>query len=125
MRALTTLPGSSDSIRLDEIHEPDASGGQVLVETLAIGICGTDREIIDGLYGSPPPGEERLILGHESLGRVLEAPADSSLALGDLVVGIVRRPDPVRAPELLATARSLADRELHLLHQRPVVGRRS
>jgi threonine dehydrogenase-like Zn-dependent dehydrogenase len=35
------------------------------------------------------------VLGHESLGRVVEAPADSPVAPGDLVVGIVRRPDPV------------------------------
>ena len=28
-----------------------------------------------GEYGWAPPGEERLVLGHESLGRVLEAPA--------------------------------------------------
>ena len=35
-------------------------------------MCGTDREIMDGEYGWAPPGEERLMLGHESLGRVLE-----------------------------------------------------
>ncbi|MEJ7756736.1 MAG: trehalase-like domain-containing protein [Nocardioidaceae bacterium] len=35
------------------------------------------------------------MLGHESVGRVLEAPVDSDLSEGDLVVGIVRRPDPV------------------------------
>ncbi|HQU27000.1 MAG TPA: zinc-binding dehydrogenase, partial [Acidimicrobiales bacterium] len=38
---------------------------------------------------------ERLVLGHESLGRVLEAPDGGPVAVGDLVVGIVRRPDPV------------------------------
>jgi threonine dehydrogenase-like Zn-dependent dehydrogenase len=35
------------------------------------------------------------VLGHESLGRVLDAPAGCPVAQGDLVVGIVRRPDPV------------------------------
>ena len=35
------------------------------------------------------------MLGHESLGRVRECPAGSGLSPGDLVVGIVRRPDPV------------------------------
>lgn len=62
---------------------------------MAIGVCGTDKEIVRGDYGWAPPGRDRLILGHESLGRVLEAPAGSELAEGDLVAGVVRRPDPV------------------------------
>jgi len=70
----------------------------VLVRTRLIGICGTDAEIaIDG-FGAPPPGEKRIVLGHESLGEVLEAPEGSGLTPGDLVVGIVRRPDPVPCP---------------------------
>jgi len=67
----------------------------VLVETLAVGVCGTDLEIISGAYGWAPPGHDRLVLGHESLGRVLDAPAGAAVVAGDLVVGIVRRPDPV------------------------------
>lgn len=94
MRAITVDPGTANSVRLDEVAEPDPAEGPVLVETLAVGICGTDREIIAGEHGQPPPGRDRLVLGHESLGRVIEAPADSGLAVGDLVVGIVRRPDP-------------------------------
>lgn len=69
--------------------------GDVLVETLAVGVCGTDGEILDGLHGLPPPGRERLILGHESVGRVVLAPEDGRFTAGDLVVGIVRKPDPV------------------------------
>jgi glucose 1-dehydrogenase len=95
MRALTIVPGKPDSVRLDSVPEPPAEEGRVLVETLAVGICGTDREIVAGLYGRAPPGKERLILGHESLGRVVDAPAGSGIEKGDLVVGIVRRPDPV------------------------------
>jgi glucose 1-dehydrogenase len=102
MRALTVIPKKPGSARLDDFREPPPGQGPVLVETLAVGVCGTDREIIDGLYGAPPPGHERLILGHESLGRVLEAPADSGLTKGDLVVGIVRRPDPVPCPNCAA-----------------------
>lgn len=67
----------------------------MLVRAQALGICGTDREIIDGEYGWAPPGRDRLILGHESLGRVEDAPPESGLLPGDLVVGIVRHPDPV------------------------------
>lgn len=94
MRAITVEPGTANSVRLDEVAEPDPAEGPVLVETLAVGSCGTDQEIIAGEHGEPPPGRDRLVLGHESLGRVIEAPADSALAVGDLVVGIVRRPDP-------------------------------
>jgi glucose 1-dehydrogenase len=75
--------------------EPSATDGSVLVRTVVLGVCGTDREIISGEYGAAPPGETRLILGHESLGRVETAPAASGFSPGDLVVGIVRRPDPV------------------------------
>ncbi len=95
MRALTVAPGQRDSIRLEDRPEPVADADCALVEALALGVCGTDREIIHGDYGWAPDGEDRLILGHESLGRVLQAPAGSDLKVGDIVVGIVRRPDPV------------------------------
>jgi threonine dehydrogenase-like Zn-dependent dehydrogenase len=95
MKALTVQPLTAGSARLDDVDEPPGSDGPVLVETLAVGVCGTDAEIVSGAYGWPPPGRDRLVLGHESLGRVLEAPAGASVAAGDLVVGIVRRPDPV------------------------------
>lgn len=94
MRAITVAPGVANSVRLDEVAEPDPAEGSVLVDTLAVGICGTDQEIIAGEHGQPPPGRDRLVLGHESLGRVIEAPAGTGPAVGDLVVGIVRRPDP-------------------------------
>ena len=99
MRAITVSPGVANSARLDDIAEPPASDGSVLVRSWALGVCGTDREILSGAYGfPPPPGEQRLVLGHESLGEVIAAPVDSGLAPGDLVVGIVRRPDPVPCP---------------------------
>jgi glucose 1-dehydrogenase len=96
VRALTVTPLNAGSARLEEMPEPE--GGDVLVETLLVGVCGTDLEIAAGEYGWAPPGEDRLILGHESLGRVLEAPDGSGLRQGDLVVGIVRRPDPEPCP---------------------------
>ncbi len=94
MRALTVTPGTPHSAALREVPEPPPDDGPVLVETLAIGICGTDREIVSGAYGEAPDGAEHLVLGHESLGRVVEAPDGCGLAAGDLAVGIVRRPDP-------------------------------
>jgi glucose 1-dehydrogenase len=98
MKALTVVPGRSGTADLTEVPEPNPSEGALLVEAAAVGICGTDEEIVKGAYGAPPPGRDRLVLGHESLGRVLEAPDDSTLEPGDMVVGIVRHPDPVPCP---------------------------
>lgn len=97
MRAVTVIPGNSGSARLDDVPEPALELGSVVVDALAVGICGTDAEIAGGLYGWAPPGRERLVLGHESLGRVID-PGRSGFAVGDHVVGIVRRPDPVPCP---------------------------
>jgi len=102
MRAITVRPGVAKSARLDDIAAPPRSDGAILVHTLALGVCGTDREIVAGDYGTTPPGEERLVLGHESLGRVVEAPPDTGFAPGDHLVGIVRRPDPVPCPACAA-----------------------
>jgi glucose 1-dehydrogenase len=94
MRALTVEPLKAGSAEVREMPDPVARPGELLVEGLALGICGTDREIVAGEYGWAPPGRDRLVLGHESLGRVRTAPPDSGFAPGDLVVGVVRRPDP-------------------------------
>jgi threonine dehydrogenase-like Zn-dependent dehydrogenase len=98
MRALTVKPGEAGSGRLDDVPEPPEADGEVLVETLVVGVCGTDADIVAGNYGWAPPGRDRLVLGHESLGRVKAAPEGSGFSEGDLVVGIVRRPDPVPCP---------------------------
>jgi len=98
MRAVTVVPLQPDSVELTDMPEPPESDGPVLVDTLAVGVCGTDLEIIHGDYGWAPEGQDRLIVGHESLGRVVEAPAGSGVDTGDLVVGIVRRADPVPCP---------------------------
>ncbi len=95
MRAITVEPGVANSARLEQVAEPDPSQGAIVVRTLAMGVCGTDIEIVHGEYGEAPPGAKRLILGHESLGEVVEAPESSGLKPGQHVAGIVRRPDPV------------------------------
>jgi glucose 1-dehydrogenase len=95
MHALSVTPGTANSTRLVTVPEPAESDGAVIAQTLAIGVCGTDTDIAAGTYGWPPPGRERLIIGHESIARVLEAPRDCGLHAGDLIAGIVRRPDPV------------------------------
>jgi len=95
MRALTVAPGIANSARVEDVADPPLCDGLVLVRTVAIGVCGTDRDIVCGHFGAAPPGERRLVIGHESLGKVEEAPAESGFKAGDQVVGIVRRPDPV------------------------------
>ncbi|WP_371407828.1 glucose 1-dehydrogenase [Kribbella sp. NBC_00662] len=98
MRAMTVTPGKSDSATVGEVPEPPVADGSILVEGLLTGICGTDIELVSGAFGSGRPGSDHLVIGHESLGRVLEAPADSGFLPGDLVAGVVRRPDPVPCP---------------------------
>ncbi|WP_117209184.1 glucose 1-dehydrogenase [Allorhizocola rhizosphaerae] len=95
MLALTVDPKKAGSLDVREVADPRPAAGELLVQGIAIGVCGTDREIAANDYGSAPPGKDRLILGHESLGRVVQAPPESGFAPGDLVAGVVRRPDPV------------------------------
>jgi threonine dehydrogenase-like Zn-dependent dehydrogenase len=98
MKAITVEPKKPGTARLEEIPEPDVRNGSVLVEAVAVGVCGTDVEIVEGKYGWAPPGKTRLVLGHESLGRVIDPGPTTGFTKGDLVVGIVRRPDPVPCP---------------------------
>src|SRR5262249_39663440 len=84
-------------------HEPPsiASPTEVKLRMLEVGICGTDREICRFDYGAPPPGSDHLVIGHESLGEVVETgPGVSRVKKGDLVVTMVRR--PCGRPECLA-----------------------
>ncbi|TCC36022.1 glucose 1-dehydrogenase [Kribbella speibonae] len=98
MRAMTVTPGKSDSAAVGDVPEPPVVDGSILVEGLLTGICGTDLELVSGAFGSGRPGADHLVIGHESLGRVLEAPPGSGFTTGDLVAGVVRRPDPVPCP---------------------------
>lgn len=95
MRALTVQPGVADSTAVEDVPEPTAAPSDYVVESLLVGVCGTDAEIVAGHYGTAPPGEQRLVIGHEAVGRVASAPDGAPLAVGDLVVPVVRRPDPV------------------------------
>jgi glucose 1-dehydrogenase len=99
MKALTVVPLARDSAELTDAEEPPLDPPEtLLVEMVCVGVCGTDHEILEGKYGEAPPGATRLVLGHESLGRVLQAPPGGPWAAGDLVVGIVRHPDPEPCP---------------------------
>ena len=98
MKAITVEPHTLESARLEHIPEPDARDGSILVEAVAVGVCGTDVEIVEGKYGWAPQGKQRLVLGHESLGRVIDPGPSGSFKKGDLLAGIVRRPDAVPCP---------------------------
>ncbi len=92
MRAITIRPGQAGSVQVGDIPEPVPGPGQALLQTLSVGVCGTDREILAGAHGAAPAGRDVLIPGHECLARVLRAPDGSGLAAGQLVVPTVRRP---------------------------------
>jgi threonine dehydrogenase-like Zn-dependent dehydrogenase len=98
MRAITVEPHNPGTAHLVDIPEPDVREGSALVEAIAVGVCGTDVEIVEGKYGWAPRGKTHLVLGHESLGRVVDPGPRAVLRKGDLVVGIVRRPDPLPCP---------------------------
>jgi threonine dehydrogenase-like Zn-dependent dehydrogenase len=98
MKAITVEPKKPGTVRYEDFPEPDVRDGSVLVDAIAVGVCGTDVEIVEGEYGWAPAGHTRLVLGHESLGRVVDPGPAGGLNKGDLVAGIVRRPDPVPCP---------------------------
>jgi glucose 1-dehydrogenase len=97
MKAVAVRPGEVNSIHLRDVPMPslhDVPGGRgVLVRVLRVGVDGTDKEINAAEYGMAPPGDDYLILGHESFG-IVEAVAEgvTGLAPGDYVVASVRRP---------------------------------
>jgi len=95
MKAIAVHPGSRE-VRLVELAEPTLrEPHDVKVKILEVGVCGTDREICRFEYGTPPGCGEHLVIGHESLGEVVEVgSAVTRVAPGDLVVPMVRRPCP-------------------------------
>jgi glucose 1-dehydrogenase len=108
MRAVAAFPAEKAMKVVDHPEPRLERDGDVLVAMLDVGICGTDREIARFEYGSPPEGSPYLVVGHESLGRVLDAgPAVTGLKRGDLVVTRVRR--PCGRPECRACSRDRPD----------------
>ncbi len=89
MQALVTAPSEPHSTRVADAPEPSAGADAVLIRPLEVGVCGTDREISEGLFGVAPDGEDTLVLGHELLGEVERE--GHGFARGDLVTATVRR----------------------------------
>jgi len=106
VRALTITTAGPG---IAELGEPTGSGSELVVDGLLLGVCGTDRGLVARGSERPPAGQDFLVLGHESLGRVRTAPAGSRFAPGDLVTALVRRPDPVPCPACAAGQLDLCD----------------
>lgn len=95
MKAIVVTPGKPNSLRLEDHEAPVPRRGQLLLEVMKVGICGTDKDIIAGFYGEAPAGSNFLVLGHESLCRVAGAGSNATgFRKGDLVVPTVRRNCP-------------------------------
>jgi len=93
MKAVAVVPGKRQVELIEQEPPRLAAPTQVRLRMLEVGVCGTDREICAFQYGTPPAGSEHLVIGHESLGQVVEVgPAVTRLKQGDLVVTMVRRP---------------------------------
>lgn len=97
MKAIAVRPGTPNSVHQRDIPAPDLQkipdGKGILVKVLKVGVDATDREINDALYGNSPPGDDYLVLGHESFGRVEQVgPNVRNIRVGDYVTATVRRP---------------------------------
>jgi threonine dehydrogenase-like Zn-dependent dehydrogenase len=93
MKAIAVIPAERSVELVDHVEPRICSPTDVRLRMLEVGICGTDREICAFEYGTPPPGADYLVVGHESLGEVVEiGPGVSRVRVGDLVVPMVRRP---------------------------------
>jgi threonine dehydrogenase-like Zn-dependent dehydrogenase len=89
MRALVATPGEAGTARVADVPDVRAGDSELLLRTLEVGVCGTDREISEGLFGVAPERSEQLVLGHEFLGTVQRD--GHGFAKGDLVTATVRR----------------------------------
>ena len=98
MKAIAVHPGTPNSIHLAEVPRPSLDqvpdGRGVLVRVLRVGVDGTDKEINAAEYGAAPPGDDFLVIGHESIGQVVEVGPNvpTTIRAGTIVVASVRRP---------------------------------
>lgn len=95
MKAIAVTPATREIAIVQRENPRTSSPTDVKLRMLEAGVCGTDKEISAFEYGTPPPGSDRLVIGHEALGEVIEVGSNvSRVKVGDLVVPMVRRPCP-------------------------------
>lgn len=126
MKAIVVHPPRPKSMEVRDVPEPSIesvpNGCGVLVEVLRVAVDGTDRDILEGLYGAPPPGVDYLVAGHENLGRVLQVGpnAPEHIRPGMLVVTTVRRPGKSIYDQIgmqdMTTDTTYYERGINLLH---------
>ena len=91
MKAVAVFPGSQEIKVIERDFPRLTRPDEVTMRMLDIGICGTDKEICSFEYGTPPPGDDYLVIGHESVAEIIDVgTAVERLAPGDLVVPSVR-----------------------------------
>ena len=97
MKAVAVFPESRQVKLIEQEFPRLTQPDQVMLRLLDVGICGTDKEICSFEYGTPPPGDDHLVIGHESLAEIVQVgSAVERFRVGDLVVPSVRRPCPRR-----------------------------
>src|SRR5689334_6258752 len=69
-------------LKESEITKPTPTKGQVLLRVVACAVCRTDLHIVDGELARP---KLPLVLGHQIIGYVEDAPGADSFAAGDRV----------------------------------------
>jgi glucose 1-dehydrogenase len=92
MKAISIVPGAK-ILHAVEIPEPVISApDEIKLRIVRVGICGTDREEVQGGRADAPDGKDELVIGHEMLGQVVEiGSAVRRVAVGDYAVFTVRR----------------------------------
>ncbi len=82
MRALT-WHGKHD-VRMDTVADPEIINPRdAIIEVTSTAICGSDLHLFNGVIPGMEPGD---ILGHEFMGRVVDAGSGSNLKKGQRVV---------------------------------------
>lgn len=114
MKAIAIVPGTPDSVHVRDVPRPGLDrvpdGRGARVRMIRVGLCGTDADLASGRFGIAPEGADHLVLGHESLARVVEVGSggdgeSGAMAPGQLVVVTIRRPgnsvyDRLGSPDL-------------------------
>ena len=114
MKAVAVFPDSRQ-VKVIEQEDPRLiQPDQVMLRMLDVGICGTDKEICSFEYGTPPAGDDHLVIGHESLAEIVQVGLGRGAAPGGRPRRAVGAPplSPSRLPGLPFRAPGL------LLHRR-------
>ncbi|MCB1111049.1 MAG: glucose 1-dehydrogenase [Chlamydiia bacterium] len=92
MKAIALYPSNSE-LKIIDVNEPSITQpSEVKIQVMQVGICGTDREEVNGGRVDAPQGSNDLIIGHEMIGRVVEVGSGVRyFKVGDYAIVTVRR----------------------------------